>query len=292
MRSLCNVERPLRIARPSVLAFVVIGIVGLPALGFGQWLRYPTEGVPRKADGTPDLMAPTPRLPDGKPDFSGIWHAANPNRCNPAAGGFIQCGTEIGGSPLGGNLGRELPGGLPYQPWAAKLAQERKADDSRDDPHVRCLPDNQPRAWTLPHLTKAIHTPKLLVLLYEVNAMYRQIFVDGRPLPQDPTPGWNGYSTAHWEGDTLVVQTAGFRDNLWIDTNGSPMSDVAKMTERMRRPNYGTLEIELTIDDAKVYTKPFTVNLNQNIEIDTELIDEFCLENEKSYERMQRSRGL
>ena len=148
---------------------------------------------------------------------------------------------------------------------------------------MRCLPDNPPRAWTLPHLTKAMHTPKLLVLLYEVNAMYRQIFIDGRPLPDDPTPGWNGYSTARWEGDTLVVQTAGFRDDLWIDTGGSPMSDAAKMTERIRRPNYGTLEIELTIDDPKVYTRPFTVKLTQNIELDTELIDEFCLENEKSY---------
>jgi hypothetical protein len=192
---------------------------------------------------------------------------------------------------LAGNLGRNLQGGLPYQPWAAALAQQRRADDSRDDPHVRCLPDNPPRSWTLPHLTKAIHTPKLLVLMYEVNAMYRQIFIDGRPLPEDPTPSWNGYSTAHWEGDTLVVETAGFRDGLWIDTGGSSMSDVAKMTERMRRPNYGTLELEITINDPKTYTRPFTVNLTQNLEVDTDLIDEFCLENEKSYERMQRSRG-
>jgi len=129
------------------------------------------------------------------------------------------------------------------------------------------------------------------VLLYEVNAMYRQIFIDGRPLPDDPTPSWNGYSTARWEGDTLVVETAGFRDGLWIDTGGSSMSDVAKMTERMRRPNYGTLELEITINDPKTYTRPFTVNLTQNLEVDTDLIDEFCLENEKSYERMQRSRG-
>jgi hypothetical protein len=121
--------------------------------------------------------------------------------------------------------------------------------------------------------------------------MYRQIFIDGRPLPADMNPTWNGYSTAHWEGDTLVVQTAGFRDDLWIDTGGSPMSSAAKMTERIRRPNYGTLELEITIDDPKNYTKPFTVNLTQDIELNTDLIDEFCLENEKSYERMQRSRG-
>jgi hypothetical protein len=278
-------------ARVTVLILVILALTGLPSPGFAQWLKYPTADVPRKADGSPDLTAPTPRLPDGKPDFSGIWHATNPNRCPPGSGEFIDCGSEIGGSALGGNLGRNLPDGLPYQPHAGKLAKERRADDSRDDPHVRCLPDNPPRAWTLPHLTKIIQTPKQLALLYEVNAMYRQIFTDGRPFPEDPTPAWNGYSVGAWEGDTLVVQTTGFRDDLWIDTGGSPMSDVAKMTERIRRPNYGTLDIELTIEDPKNYTKPFTVSLSQHIELDTELVDEFCLENEKSYERMQRSRG-
>ena len=264
------------------LGLVLIAIVALPALGFGQWLRYPTADVPKKSDGTPDLTAPTPRLPDGKPDFSGLWHAANPNRCVPGTSRFVACGVEIGGSPLGGNLGRNLPNGLPYQPAAATLARSRRADDSRDDPHVRCLPDNPPRAWTLPHLTKAIHTPKLLVLLYEVNAMYRQIFIDGRPLPEDRNPTWNGYSTARWDGDTLVVTTAGFRDDTWIDTGGSPMSDVATMTERIRRPNFGTLEIELTIDDPKAYTRPFTTRLTWRLMPDTEIMEMICLENNQS----------
>jgi hypothetical protein len=142
----------------------------------------------------------------------------------------------------------------------------------------------------MPHLVKAVHNPKLLVLLYEVNAMYRQVFVDGRSLPADMNPSWNGYSTAKWEGDTLVVQTAGFRDDLWIDMGGSPMSEAAKMTERIRRPNYGTLEIEITVDDPKNYTRPWTVKMVQGIELDTELIDEICLENEKSYERIQAVR--
>jgi hypothetical protein len=290
MPGVCNKPSMLS-ARIDVLILVIIAVIGAPALGFGQWLKYPTDGVPRTADGKPDMNAPTPRQPNGKPDFSGLWHATNPNRCGPGGSAFIECGTEIGGSPLGGNLGRNLPGGLPYQPHAAKLAQSRRADDSRDDPHVRCLPDNPPRAWTLPHLTKIMQTPKQMALLYEVNAMYRQIFTDGRPFPEDPVPTWNGYSVGSWEGDTLVVRTQGFRDDLWIDTGGSPMSDVAKMTERIRRPNFGTLDIELTIDDPKNYTKPFTVNLSQHFEMDTELADEFCLENEKSYERMQRSRG-
>jgi hypothetical protein len=282
-----NVERQTPTARINVLVFAIIAVVGVPALSSAQWLRYPTADVPRKADGSPDLTAPAPQLPDGKPDFSGIWHTAVRNPCTPGTGQFIECGLEIGGSPLARNLGRDLPGGLPYQPWAAAIVKQRTADDSRDDPHVRCLPDNPPRPWGLPHLTKAVHTPRLLVLLYEVNAMYRQIFIDGRPLPVDPTPGWNGYSTAAWDGDTLVVQTAGFRDNLWIDMSGSPMSDAARMTERMRRPNYGTLELEITVDDPKVYTRPWTVSMKQAIKLDTELIDEFCLENEKSYQRMQ-----
>ena len=276
--------------RRVLLGSVLIAIVSVPAVSIGQWLRYPTADVPRNADGTPNLTAAAPRLPDGKPDFSGLWHVAMRNPCNAALNRFSGC-TEIGGSPLARDLGVNLPGGLPYQPWAAEIVKQRAADDSRDDPHVRCLPDNPPRHWGLPHLNKIVHTPKLLVVLYEVNAMYRQIFTDGRPLPEDPTPGWNGYSTARWESDTLVVQTIGFRDSLWIDLHGSPMSDAAKMTERLRRPNYGTLEVEITVDDPKVYTRPWTVRMDQVIELDTDLIDEFCLENEKSYERMQRSRG-
>ena len=285
--------KPRLIARIHALVFVCIATVGMATLGFGQWLRYPTEGIPRKADGTPDYTARAPRLQDGKPDLSGIWHAAQTNRCVNGNGEAIPCGREIGGSPLGGNLGRNLPGGsLPYQPWAAKLSQERHAALNIDDPHVRCLPDNPPRSWTLPHLTKAVHTPKLLILLYEVNAMYRQIFIDGRPFPEDMNPTWNGYSVGHWEWDTLVVESRGFRDNLWIDTWGSPMSDEGKMTEKIRRLNFGTMEIELTIDDPKVYTKPFTVTLTESLEADTDLSDEFCLEGEKDYERLQRSRDI
>src|SRR5580765_3210552 len=232
--------------RAVVIFCVFAGLAGAPAPGFGQWLRYPSEGIPRKPDGKPDFAAPAPRLADGHPDLSGIWHAAQPRQCVNSAGDSVPCGFEIGGSPLGGNLGRNLPGGaLPYQPWADKLMKERHAVLSVDDPHVRCLPDNPPRAWTLPHLTKALHTPKLLVLLYEVNAMYRQIFIDGRPLPNDPNPSWNGYSSATWDRDTLVIRTTGFRDDLWIDMSGAPMTSAATMIERLRRPNYGTLQVEI-----------------------------------------------
>jgi hypothetical protein len=273
----------------SIVAFLVVAF-GVPGVGLTQWLHYPTAEVPRKAGGKPNLTAPAPRLTNGKPDFSGIWHTARRIPCSPDLGKFIDCGSEIGGSPLALNLGLDMPDGLPYRPEAAALVKQRKADQGVDDPHVRCLPDNPPRPWVMPHLLKAVHTPKLLVLLYEVNAMYRQIFIDGRPLPADMNPSWNGYSTAKWEGDTLVVQTAGFRDDLWIDMGGSPMSEAAKMTERIRRPNFGTLELEITVDDPRTYTRPWTVKMVQGIELDTELIDEVCLENEKSYQRMQAVR--
>ena len=268
--------------RVDVLIFL-ISVLGTAAISFGQWVHYPTAGVPRKADGTLNLTAPAPRLPDGKPDFSGIWHTAVINQCVPATGLF--CGnTEIGGSPLALNIGKDLPDGLPYKPWAAELVKQRF---SKDDPHVRCLPDNPPRTWVMPHLTKAVHTPRLLVLLYEVNAMYRQIFIDERPQPDDPSPAWNGYSTATWDRDTLVIQTAGFRDDLWIDMNGAPLTSAGKMTERLRRPNYGTLDVEITVDDPTVYTRAWTVAMNQKLELDTELIDEICLENERSWQHMQ-----
>jgi hypothetical protein len=277
--------------RGAVLGCVLAAVMAMPAIGLAQWLKIPTQGVPRNADGTPNLKAPAPRLPDGKPDFSGIWHAGNRRPCVPGTGEFIACDSEIGASRLSRDLGADSPGGLPYLPAARKLWEERKADDGRDDPHVRCLPDNPPRHWNLPHLSRLIHTPKLLAILYEVNAQYRQIHIDGRPLPADMNPSWMGYSTSRWEGDTLVVRTEGFRDGLWADMNGSPMGSATKMTERISRPNYGTLEIELTIDDPKHYSRPFTVKLVQLIELDTEIVDEICLEGEQSYERMIRSRG-
>src|SRR5678816_3564251 len=273
----------------AVILPAVIVLTCPPRTASAQWLHYPTADVPQTADGKPNLSAPAPRLPSGTPDFSGIWLTATRFPCSPGKeGGFFDCGLELPISPLAVNLGSNLTGGLPYQPWAAALVKQRVADQSKDDPHVRCLPDNPPRPYGLPHLTKALHTPRLLVLLNEVNAMYRQIFIDGRPLPEDPTPSWNGYSTAAWEGDTLVVRTIGFRDGLWLDMGGTPMTDAATMTERMRRPTYGRLDVQITVDDPKAYTRPWTVEMPLQITLDTELIDEICLENEKSSQRMRK----
>jgi hypothetical protein len=139
----------------------------------------------------------------------------------------------------------------------------------------------------LPHLLKFVQTPGLLVILDEWNAGYRQVFTDGRPLPEDPVPSWQGYSSATWSGDTLIVNSIGFRDDLWIDWNGSVLTESAKVRERIRRPDYGHLQIEVTVDDAKAYTKPWTVTLRQRLALNTELVDEICLENEKSSQRMK-----
>ncbi len=125
-----------------------------------------------------------------------------------------------------------------------------------------------------------------MIILTERNMQYRQILTDGRPLPADPNPTWNGYSTAKWEGDTLVVHTIGFRDDLWLDSDGNPLTNAGKVTEKIRRPDYGTLEIEITVDDPKAYTAPWTIKMIQPIVLDSELLDYYCLENEKDFAHM------
>ena len=255
-------------------------------LSFGQWIKYPTAGVPKGKDGKPNLSAPAPRAADGKPDLSGIWVIADALPCPKLiADDAGECLEKMPISQAAADLSKIVPGGLPFQPWSLEIIKQRKA--SGLDPHVECLPSNFPRMFTLPHFTKFVQTRGLLMLMNEYNASYRQIFTDGRPLPVDPQPSWNGYSSGKWEGDTLVVETNGFRDDLWMDMAGTPLTQAAKVTERFRRPNFGTLEIEATVNDPQAYTKPWTMKLAQRIVLDVELIDEVCLENEKSASHMK-----
>jgi hypothetical protein len=240
-----------------------------------QWLRYPTKGVPRTGDGKPNLSAPPPRAANGTPDFSGVWEndGYDPNRAEGLAGGppktaFFDIANGLADAP-------------PYQPWAAELASARKSAFGKDNPDARYLPLGVLQMMAHPLPKKIVHTPALLVILHERNMEFRQIFTDGRPLPADQNPSWSGYSTGKWDKDTLVVQTAGFRDGLWADFNGSPLTDRAKITERFRRPSFGRLEIDVTIDDPKAYTRPWTIRLNQHIALDTDLLEYACLENEK-----------
>jgi len=241
-----------------------------------QWVNYPTPRIPRTKEGKPDLAAKPPRTADGKPDFSGIWGWEDNRECPPPIGCTDQ---KIGQEFV--NIGWSLKDGLPYQPWAAALVKQRRAGNGMDDPQTRCLPRGALRIYTDATMKKVVQTPGLMLILAERGATYRQIFLDARPLPQDPNPSWNGYSSGKWQGDTLVVQSNGFRDDMWLDSSGSPMTSAAKVTERFRRPRYGTLEIEITVDDSKAYTKPWTVTLHQPLVADTEMIDYICQENEK-----------
>jgi hypothetical protein len=256
----------------------VIGMALIVALGCarGQWLNYPTPGIPRTPDGKPNLSAPAPRTSDGKPDLSGIWKAEDTRPCPPTGCYDMNVGEQFF------DIGWGIKGGLPYQTWAADLVKARMAENGKADHETKCLPLGVPRMLVHPLFRKIIEVPGLIVMLFERDTAYRQIFTDGRPLPDDPQPSWNGYSIGRYEGDTLVVQTIGFRDGLWLDRNGSPMTDAAKVTERFRRVNYGKMEIDITVDDPKAYKSPWTIRLNQFIASDTELLDYVCLENEKA----------
>jgi hypothetical protein len=241
----------------------------------GQWLDHPTAGVPRTPDGKPDLAAACPRTADGKPDLTGLWimpatHPANPDfpGCAPVSDEFI-------------NIAASLKGGLPYRAWAAALVKKRRTEQRVNDPMSRCIPIGPVRLHTWNGPQKFVQTPGLLIIMNELDTTYRQIFMDGRSLPSDPNPTWNGYSTGKWDGDTLVVQTSGFRDGMWLDAMGNPMTDAAKITERFRRINFGRMDIEVTVDDPKAYTKPWTVTLHQVIKLDTDLLDFYCAEDEK-----------
>ena len=256
-------------------SIATVALVSMATPLSAQWLNYPTAGVPRLPSGLPNLSAPAPRTADGKPDLSGIWLPETTRRCPPEG-----CFDMLAGEQFF-NIGWGLPGGLPYRAWAADARKVRMAENGKDDPVSYCLPGGVVKLHTSPLLRKIIQVPGLVVSLNEMDATYRQIFTDGRSLPVDPQPSWKGYSSGRWDGDTLVVETNGFRDGMWLDRSGSPITDEAKMTERFRRVNYGKLEIDITVDDPKAYTTPWTAKLIHLIVLDTDLLDYICLENER-----------
>jgi len=283
--------------------FLIVG--GAPLALHAQWSKYPTPAVPKGPDGKPDLTGPVPRTADGHPDLSGIWTIAgrprptptdgsipgqlplSPPPAPPAGSQFAAGGPGLGPPPPGVNqffnIGSTLKDGLPFTPWAKELRASRKGENNKDNPDAHCLPLGLMQLHLHPQPRKIIQLPKLIVILYEAQAGVRQIFMDGRTLPNsDAQPWWYGYSIGHWDGDTLVVETNGFRDDVWLDVEGSPLTNTGKMTERFRRVNYGNVEIEVTVEDPKAYTKPWTVMIKQRVMLDTDLIEFICNENEKS----------
>jgi hypothetical protein len=229
-----------------------------------QWLNHPTAGIPRTPDGKPNLAAPVPRTPDGKPELAGLWR--------PSPG-------------LTGDIARNLkPGDVPFQPWAETLYKQRRANNSKDDPTANCIVGGVPRSDLVGYPFKILQVPGMVVILYEAVHAYRQIFTDGRKLPENPQPTWFGYSVGHWEGDTLVVETTGFNDKGWLDNAGKPATDQLHVTERFIRKDFGNIDIQITIDDPKAYTRPWTVTQPLAFQADTELLEYICNENNKYFE--------
>ena len=249
-----------------ILATAILAAVPCTPPASAQWLRITTPGIPRTADGRPNLSAPAPRGPDGKPVISGIWQMN---------GKYLQ------------NIAADMkPGDVPYQPWAEKLFNSRQGGaGGKDDPAARCLP-GMPKLDALPYPFKIIETPGMVMMLFEGFTTFRQIFTDGRELPKDPQPTWLGYSVGKWEGDDWVVDTIGINESTWLDNAGRPHSDALHLIERFRRRDFGHMDIYLTIDDPKAYTKPWTVKEDLRLIPDTELLEYVCNENNKDYEHL------
>jgi hypothetical protein len=279
-----------------MILYVRMAAAAAVALAFSvsvsaQWPAHPTPDVPRK-DGKPILDGPPPRTAEGKVDFSGVWQ-----RAGGGGGGARGRGAGAGqpepppdpnaipNSTFAEVAGRGFP--LPMQPWAAALKKERMADNMKDNPDVWCLPIGLMQYHNHPQPRQFVQTKNIMLMTYEANYGLRYIYTDGRPAPDnDPTPWWFGYSRGRWEGnDTMVIETTNFLGDEragWLDVNGSPYTDALKMTERLTRPTFGTMQIDITIDDPKAYTRPFTVRVNQRLLVDQEMMEFICNENERS----------
>ncbi len=228
-----------------------------------QWFEIKVAGTPRLPDGRPNLSAPVPRDSKGKPILDGVWQMN---------GKYLQ------------NLAADMkPGEVPYQPWAEQLFKARQGGGlGKTDPAARCIP-GRPKLDALPYPFKIIETPGMTMMLFEGFTTFRQIFTDGRELPKDPNPTWFGYSVGKWEGDDWVVNTIGIKESTWMDNAGRPHSDALHLIERFQRHDFGHMDILLTIDDPKAYTKPWTVKEDLRLIPDTELLEYICVENEKDY---------
>jgi hypothetical protein len=244
------------------LAYFLVSILLAVSNLQAQWVKPPTPGLPRTADGKPDLRGPTPRAADGKPDLSGMWQSN------------IKFNT---------NLAADLkPDTVPMAPWGQALYAERVANNSKDDPEAFCLPAGVPRATAAGGLpSRIVQTSSLIVILQESKTMFREIHLDGRTLQKDPQPTWMGYSIGAWEGDALVVRTTGFNEQTWLDDVGHPHSESLRVTERYRRPDFGHLFIDITIEDPKAYSRPWAVTEDLRLDPEGDLIEYVCNENER-----------
>ena len=254
---------------------IVMSLVAMTALAsmtsttlLAQWTKIPAASIPRTADGRPNLSAPAPRLPDGRPDLSGVW--------SPTDNKYLR------------DIAADLkPEDVPFQPWAKALFDQRAdGSHSREDPDANCLPQGVPKVDAVAYPAKIIQTSSSVVIIYEAFNLWRQIFMDGRELTADPNPTWQGYSTGTWDGDTLVVDTKGFNGRAWLDQLGRPSTDALHVIERFRRRDFGHMDIQITIDDVKAYTKPWRVHQEIHLLPDTELLEFICNENNRDLEHL------
>lgn len=249
--------------KPSIPLAVLAMVFTVTSGARGQWDPYPWKRMPRTADGKVDLNAPTQRTSYGKPDLSGFWMP------EPNVKYLLNLAADM------------KPEEIPLQAWALDLYNERIANNGKDHPGVSCLPSGIPEKDNIPDGLKLVQTEDLVILLHESRTIYRQIFTDGRQLPKDPQPTWMGYSIGHWEKDTFVVETIGQNGKTWLDMRGLPGTESLRVIERFSRPKIGQMDVEVTIDDPKAYTKPWNVKLTWRLVPDTDLIESICEENNK-----------
>jgi len=249
---------------------VIAIILMVSCAAAAQWVNLTLPNIPRTPDGKPNLAAPAPKAPDGKPDLSGIWRVAS--------GKYLQ------------NIAADL-GEPPFQPWAAALYKERVAVLGKGRPSEGCIPHGIPDGMVVRNFPfKIVQTPGVVVILYEEFNHFRQIFTDGRGFPPETSESWFGYSVGKWEGNTLVAETVGFNDKSWLDDPGHPHSEALRVTERFQRRDFGHMDIQITFDDPKAYTKPWTVTIPFDLYADTELMESIC-ENEKDRPNMVGKQG-
>jgi hypothetical protein len=266
---------------------IAVLFTGAVVSAHAQWLNYPSPGTPRTRDGKPNLSAKTPRASNGKPDLSGVWQTelSPPGEIDRLFGNELKAFVVPGDDPTTFSkyflniLADFKPEQAPIRPAAAELARKNAAS-ARDNPSSKCLPQGIVRADVLSYNPfKIIQTPGVTAILYEVDNMFRQVYTDGRKLPADPQPAWLGYSVGKWEGDTLVVDSVGFNDRSWLDAFGHPHSEDLRIQERFHRRDFGHMDLQLTIDDPKMYTRPFTINVTEVLIPDSDILEYVC-ENE------------
>jgi hypothetical protein len=264
----------------ATILFMIVAAAGGATVAQAQWAKVRDDSVRWSSDGTADLSAPAPRL-RRQPDLSGVWL---PN-AEPIPEGIEAVEGDL---PLPRhmiNIAADLESGqVPFQPAAAEVFEARFGQEA---PSAYCKPTGVPlvNALVLPY--KIVQTPSLVVVLYEENTVFRQIFLDDRKPVEDPQPRWMGYSTGRWEGDELVVDTVGITDQSWLDFMGHPHTDRLHVIERFRRRDAGHLEIQTTIDDPGAYTKPITYTVKATLVPEDDLLEYFCTENEKDIAHYQ-----